>query len=55
MLFSFEVDGKEVVLNGMSNEGMKEILAQWMKAIIRHDDIVWVAQCLISTKLIKGQ
>ena len=39
----------------MSNGGPKEISAQWMEAILRHDDIVWAAQCLISTKLMKGQ
>ena len=26
-----------------------------MEAILRHDDIVWAAQYLISTKLMKGQ
>ena len=55
MEFLFEVDGKKVVLRGMSNGGPKEISAQRMEAILRHDDIVWAAQCLISTKLMKGQ
>ena len=41
MEFLLKVDGKKVVLRGMSSGGPKEILAQQMEAILRHYDIVW--------------
>lgn len=42
MEFSFEVDGRKVVLRGMSNGGPREISAKRMEAIFRHDEVVWV-------------
>ena len=45
MEFSFELDGKKVVLRGMSNGELKEILAQQMESILRHD--IWAAQFFI--------
>ena len=55
MDFTFVVDGKKVVLCGMTNAGRKEVSTHWMEAIFRRDDIVWVAHCFVSTEPIKGQ
>lgn len=55
MDFTFVVDGKKVVLRGMANEGPKEVSAQWMESIFRHDDFSWAAHCFVSTEPIKGQ
>ena len=55
MDFTFVVDGKKVVLQGMANEGPKEVSAHRMEAILRQDDVAWVAQCFISAEPIKGQ
>lgn len=55
MEFSIEVDGKKVVLKGMSNGGPREISTQRMEAIFRHDDVVWMAHCMVSTKPLKKQ
>ncbi|XP_057871791.2 uncharacterized protein LOC131078113 [Cryptomeria japonica] len=55
MEFSFEVDGKKVVLRRMSNGGPREISTKRMEAIFRHDEVVWATHCLISTKPVKGQ
>ena len=54
MDFTFVVDRKKVVLRGMANEGPKEVSAHRMEAILRHDDVVWAAQCFISAEPIKG-
>ena len=55
MDFTFDVDGKKVVLCRMANEGPKEVSSHQMEAIFQHDDIAWVARYLVSTELIKGQ
>lgn len=55
MEFSFEVDGRKVVLRGMSNGGPREFSAKRMEAIFRHDKVVWAAHCLISTKSLEEQ
>lgn len=44
MEFLFKVDGKKVVLRGMSNSCVREISARWMEAIFRHDDIIWESE-----------
>ena len=54
MEFTFVADGKKVVLREMANEGPKEVSAHRMEAILRHDDVAWAAQCLISAEPIKG-
>ena len=48
------VDGKKVLFHGMANEGPKEVSVHRMEAILRYDDVAWVAQCFISAKPIKG-
>lgn len=55
MEFSFEVDGKKVVLRGMSNGGPREISAKWMEAIFKHDEVDWAAHCLVSTEPLRRQ
>lgn len=55
MDFTFVAKGKKVVLRGMANEGPKEVSAQWMEAIFRHDYIAWAAHCFVSVEPIEGQ
>ena len=48
MEFSFEVEGKKVVLRRILNSGRREVLGKQMKEIFR-------VHYLVSTKLFSGQ
>ena len=41
-------DGKRVVLRGMNTYPPKPVSSQRMEAVLRHDDIEWVAKCFVT-------
>lgn len=43
MDFSFKIDGKKVLLRGMSNKGSREVIIKKMEAIFKHNLIIDVA------------
>lgn len=43
MDFSFETDGKKVLLRGMSNKGSREVTIKKMEDIFKHDMIPYTA------------
>lgn len=47
---SFEQNGERVLLQGLSNGSPRVVLAKKMEKILRHNQVEWVAQCLILDK-----
>jgi hypothetical protein len=41
---------KKVVLRGMSTRELRIVLAKRMERIFRHGEVVYVAECLITTR-----
>jgi hypothetical protein len=44
------VDGKKVVLRGMSNGAPRIVLSKRMEGIFRHGDVACATECLITTQ-----
>jgi hypothetical protein len=44
-----ETYGRKVVLRGMANDSPRIVLTKWIKGIFRHGDVVYAAECLITS------